>query len=153
MNDPKSKRSAARRSLDWLVGCFRRTRFSVGSVTLRRNGIWAEVTAIIDGREVLLIREIHDNNFNHTITKTGMISERYPANVSSETRRPRSGRSCLDWFVGPFHFLSKNVGIPELQKGADNKDCGAANDRKRNNAYWLLPPVIVGTCVGIFLLF
>ena len=44
----------------------------ITSITLKRNGVWSEVWANVNGADVLLIREIHDNEFHHTITDTGI---------------------------------------------------------------------------------
>jgi len=45
----------------------------ISSITLRRSGIWAEVLAVINGKEVMLIREVWDGSYHHTIHKHGMM--------------------------------------------------------------------------------
>tara|TARA_R110000823_G_C15710805_1_gene477530 strand:- start:40 stop:282 length:243 start_codon:yes stop_codon:yes gene_type:complete len=73
----KSELPAIRRWLDRLVMRWRWGRLKVAGITLKRCGIWTEVWAYVDGQETLLIREIYDNEFHHSITKTGIVGCRY----------------------------------------------------------------------------
>jgi len=45
---------------------------SIGDITLNRSGIWTEVWVNVNKKKLLLMKEIFDNEFYHTITKTGV---------------------------------------------------------------------------------
>ena len=88
---PKSELPAIRRWLDRLVLRWRRSRLKVTGITLKRCGMWTEVWADVDGQETFLIREIYENEFNHTITSTGIVGCRYDShNTEIESQAKRS---------------------------------------------------------------
>ena len=87
---PKSELPTIRRWLDRLVLRWRRSRLKVSGITLKRNGIWTEVWAYVDGRETFLIREIYENEFHHSITITGIAGCRYDLQ-NSQAHPPQVG--------------------------------------------------------------
>jgi hypothetical protein len=46
--------------------------FNYIQIRLRRDGIYTVVSILHDGREIDVIREIFDNNFDHVITPDGI---------------------------------------------------------------------------------
>ena len=117
--------------LHTIVQRWRRSRLKITGITLKRAGVWTEVWATVDGEKTFLIREVYENDFHHSITRTGITRCRYDSAMPKFRQWLRKRGKFLSNYTlkNETTNTKDNDGIPgDLSTGHGSGDNGTAEN-------------------------